>query len=135
MSDLRPAAHAAAEAVDAALVTEDLVALVRVPSVTGDETAMAGILADRLEALGMTVEVFHPDPAAIREDPAWPGEEVPRTALPVVIGRAGRDGGLRRRLHAGVWAVRRLAHRQESGSDFEGSVAIEARQGLWRCTI
>ena len=95
MSDLRPAAHAAAEAVDAALVTEDLVALVRVPSVTGDETAMAGILADRLEALGMSVEVFHPDPAAIREDPAWPGEEVARTALPVVIGRAGRGGGLR----------------------------------------
>ena len=43
----------------------------------------------------MTVEVFHPDPAAIRDDPDWPGEEVARTALPVVIGRAGRPGGLR----------------------------------------
>ena len=36
-----------------------------------------------------------PDPAAIRADPDWPGEEMPRTSLPVVIGRAGRPGGRR----------------------------------------
>jgi acetylornithine deacetylase len=92
---LRSSALDAAAAVDAAAMTADLAALVRMPSVTGDEAAIAGALADRLEALGMTVEVFHPDPAAIREDPAWPGEEVPRTSLPVVIGRAGRTGGRR----------------------------------------
>ena len=40
-------------------------------------------------ALGMRVEVAQPDPATIRADPDWPGEEMPRTALPVVIGRAG----------------------------------------------
>src|SRR5450759_497439 len=43
----------------------------------------------------MVVEVFHPDPAAIRDDPAWPGEEVPRLTLPVVLGRVGRPGGRR----------------------------------------
>jgi acetylornithine deacetylase len=81
--------------VDAAALRSDLEALVRVPSVTGDEDRIAAILADRLEALGMAVEVFHPDPAAIREDPDWPGEEVPRRTLPVVLGRAGRPGGRR----------------------------------------
>jgi acetylornithine deacetylase len=92
---LREAALAAAAAVDAAAVTGDLAALVRTRSITGDEDAIAAGLADRLEALGLAVEVFHPDPAAIREDPDWPGEEVARTSLPVVIGRAGRAGGPR----------------------------------------
>ncbi len=92
---LREAALAAAAAVDAEAVTADLADLVRTRSVTGDEDAVAGMLADRLEALGLAVEVFHPDPAAIREDPDWPGEEVARTSLPVVIGRIGRTGGTR----------------------------------------
>jgi acetylornithine deacetylase len=85
----------ASPAVDADALRRDLVELVRIPSVTGDEDAIAGNLADRLEALGLTVEVFHPDPAAIREDPDWPGEEVPRTTLPVVLGRVGPAGGRR----------------------------------------
>jgi acetylornithine deacetylase len=92
---LRTAAVAAADAVDPVALAGDLVALVRTPSVTGDEDAIQAQLADRLEALGLVVEVFHPDPAAVRDDPAWPGEEVPRTSLPVVIGRAGRRGGIR----------------------------------------
>ncbi len=83
----------AAPGVDAAALRRDLEALVRLPSVTGSEDAIAARLADGLEALGLTVEVFHPDPAAIREDPDWPGEEVPRTSLPVVLGRAGRGVG------------------------------------------
>ena len=85
----------AADRVDAATLRADLQALVRMPSVTGDEGELAAALADRLEAIGLTVEVFHPDPAAIRDDPAWPGEEVPRSTLPVVIGRVGRPGGRR----------------------------------------
>jgi acetylornithine deacetylase len=48
-----------------------------------------------LGELGLAVEVVSPDPATIRADPAWPGEEMPRTALPVVLGRAGRPGGRR----------------------------------------
>jgi acetylornithine deacetylase len=92
---LGAAARAAADAVDGGALVADLAALVRTPSVTGDEGAVAAQLADRLEALGLEVEVFHPDPAAIREDPDWPGEEVARTSLPVVIGRTGRPGGTR----------------------------------------
>jgi acetylornithine deacetylase len=94
-SALAPAARAAADAVDAAALVDDLRDLVRTRSVTGDEDAIAARLADRLEALGLAVEVFHPDPAAIREDPAWPGEEVARSSLPVVIGRVGPGGGTR----------------------------------------
>ena len=81
--------------VDGAALRRDLGALVRMRSVTGDEDAIAANLADRLEALGLEVELFHPDPAAMRDDPAWPGEEMPRATLPVVIGRAGRPGGRR----------------------------------------
>jgi acetylornithine deacetylase len=92
---LPAAARAVAEAVDAAALVDDLRWLVRTPSVTGDEQTLQVRLADRLEALGLAVEIFHPDPAAIREDPAWPGEEVPRTALSVVLARAGRGGGRR----------------------------------------
>ena len=36
-----------------------------------------------------------PDPTAVRADPDWPGEEMPRTSLPVVIGRAGGGSGPR----------------------------------------
>ena len=51
--------------------------------------------ADALRDLGLRVETLRPDPAAIRADPAWPGEEMSRSSLPVVIGRAGRVGGRR----------------------------------------
>jgi acetylornithine deacetylase len=91
----RRAADIAAAAVDPATLTSELQALVRVPSATGSEDEIAGMLADRLEAAGLVVEVFAPDPAAIRDDPAWPGEEVPRDSLLVVLGRAGRAGGRR----------------------------------------
>jgi acetylornithine deacetylase len=43
----------------------------------------------------MEVESLSPDPASIRADSAWPGEETDRSSLPVVIGRLGRPGGRR----------------------------------------
>lgn len=92
---LLSAAHAAADAVDAALLAGELAELVRFRSVTGDEDALQANLADRLEAAGMEVEVFRPDPADLRADPDWPGEEVERSSLTVVLGRAGRPGGRR----------------------------------------
>ncbi len=95
VTGLSAGARAAAAAVDFVGIAEELAALVRTRSVTGDEDAIQAGLADRLEALGLTVEVFHPDPAAVRADPDWPGEEVARTSLPVVIGRVGRSGGKR----------------------------------------
>ncbi len=88
-------AEPGAGAIDRDRLTEDLVALVRISSITGSEETVAGWAAQALAALGLAVEVVAPDPAAIRADPDWPGEEMPRTSLPVVIGRAGRSGGRR----------------------------------------
>lgn len=73
----------------------DLAALIGIPSVTGSEDDVAAWAAGALRDLGLAVEVVTPDPAVIRADPDWPGEEMKRTALPVVIGRAGRAGGRR----------------------------------------
>ncbi len=82
-----------APSIDAERLVEDLRALVRIPSVTGSEEAVMTWAADALRELGLRVETLRPHPATIRADPAWPGEEMPRTSLPVVIGRAGRVGG------------------------------------------
>ena len=89
------AATRAASAVDRTALIEDLQALVRIPSVTGSEELAQADVARRLAAAGMEVETLTPDPGAIRADPAWPGEETTRSALPIVIGRLGRPGGRR----------------------------------------
>ena len=81
--------------IDRARLIADLEGLVRTPSITGSEDAVAVWAADALRGLGMAVEVLTPDPATIRADPDWPGEEMVRTSLPVVIGRVGRPGGRR----------------------------------------
>ena len=73
----------------------DLRDLVRIPSITGDEEAVAAWAAGALEALGLVVETVRPDLESHRADPDWPGEEMPRTSLPVVLGRAGVPGGRR----------------------------------------
>ena len=83
-------APAGSPAIDRERMIEDLRDLVRVPSITGSEEAVAALAAEALRGLGLAVEVVSPDPASVRADEAWPGEEMPRTSLPVVIGRAGR---------------------------------------------
>jgi len=83
-------------AIDRDRLVADLSALVRMPSVTGSEEAVADRAAGALRDVGLTVEIVSPDPASVRVDPDWPGEEMTRTTLPVVIGRAGRSG--RRRI-------------------------------------
>ena len=92
---VRDAARAAADAVDPGALRDELAAIVRIPSTTGREEALAASLAERLGAAGMAVETIFPDPAAIRADPAWPGEETERTTLPLIIGRMGTPGGRR----------------------------------------
>ena len=79
--------------IDRERLVADLRALVRLPSITGSEEAVAAWAADALRDLGMRVEVVSPSPADVRADPDWPGEEMSRSSLPVVIGRAGREGG------------------------------------------
>jgi acetylornithine deacetylase len=81
--------------IDRDRLTADLIALIGIPSVTGSEEAVAAWAAAALRDAGLAVDEIAADPDAIRDDPAWPGREMPRTSLPVVIGRAGRPGGRR----------------------------------------
>jgi acetylornithine deacetylase len=81
--------------VDRERLIDDLQTLVRTRSVTGSEEVVADWVAAALEELGLTVEMVRPDLETFRADPAWPGEEMPRTSLPVVVGRVGRSGGRR----------------------------------------
>jgi acetylornithine deacetylase len=93
----RQAAQRAVRAVDEAWLTDTLRALVRVPSVTGEEAAVQDVVAGLLAELGCRVERLSPDPVTFaRDDPDWPGAEMPRQRLPIVVGRLGRPG--RRRL-------------------------------------
>lgn len=74
----------------------DLERLVRTPSVTGDERAVMDLVAAMLEEMGLDVDRIETDPVAFaRDDPDWPGEEMPRAELPVVVARLGRPGGRR----------------------------------------
>ena len=95
-ASLREVEQAAADAVDVAWTIGALERLVRVPSVTGDEGAVQDAVAELLADAGARVERLEPDPAEARADPDWPGEEMPRDRLPIVLGRLGRPGGDRR---------------------------------------
>ena len=86
--------HAAAP-IDRERLIADLRDLVRIPSITGSEQAVATWAATALRDAGLAVEEIAADPDTVRADPAWPGQEMPRTSLPVVIGRAGHTGGRR----------------------------------------
>lgn len=93
---LSQAADRAVEAVDRDAAVADLVNLVRTPSVTGNERAVADLVATIVTEIGCRVERITTDPAEFaRTDPDWPGEEMARTELPVVFARLGRPGGKR----------------------------------------
>ena len=63
VDDLPAATRAAADAVDPGAIRDELQALVRIPSVTGHEEAVATELASRLGAAGMAADWLLPDPA------------------------------------------------------------------------
>jgi acetylornithine deacetylase len=81
--------------IDRERLIADLRALIGIPSVTGSEEAVAVWAAAALRDAGLAVDEIATDPDAIRDDPAWPGREMPRASLPVVIGRVGRPGARR----------------------------------------
>ena len=94
--DVSTTAGRAADAVVGSLLIDDLRTLVRIPSVTGSEEAISERLLEMLGMIpGMAAGLMNEDPATIRADPDWPGEEMPRSALPIVIGRFGRPHGRR----------------------------------------
>lgn len=69
--------------------------LVRIPSVTGSEERVQDAIAARLDAMGVAPERLAPTPEEAAADPDWPGAEMPRASLPIVVGRLGPAGGRR----------------------------------------
>jgi acetylornithine deacetylase len=67
--------------IDARALARDAAALVRVPSVTGDERAALEVLAELAEGLGLRADLRQHDLAALRAHPDYPGEEAPREEL------------------------------------------------------
>lgn len=81
--------------IDVDRLVDDLGTLVRIRSITGSEEVVADWAAGALLDAGLAVEVVRPDLPTLRADPAWPGEEMDRATLPIVVGRAGQAGGRR----------------------------------------
>lgn len=79
----------AVDAVDPARIADDLVRLVRIPSITGSEERIQDVMAELMAGAGLEVSRFDPDPVAVAADPDFPGAEMPRTSLPIVVGRLG----------------------------------------------
>jgi acetylornithine deacetylase len=84
-----------AAAVDPARIAADLRDLVRMPSITGSEEAIQGDMERRFRGIGLATSRLEVDPVAFAADPEFPGSEMPRTTLPIVVGRLGRPGGRR----------------------------------------
>ncbi|MEA2674005.1 MAG: acetylornithine deacetylase [Chloroflexota bacterium] len=83
------------EAVDGAWTADVATQLVRIPSITGDEAAVQDLVAALLADAGLAVDRLEPPLDAVRADPDWPGDEMARERLPIVLGRLGRPGGRR----------------------------------------
>ncbi|HET6550889.1 MAG TPA: M20/M25/M40 family metallo-hydrolase [Solirubrobacter sp.] len=73
--------EAALAALDVDALARDAAALVRVPSVTGDEHEALALVASLAERGGLAVELVRHDLDALRAHPDHPGEEAPRSSL------------------------------------------------------
>ena len=73
----------------------DLAEVLDIPSVGGtpDEARAQDWVADTLRGWGWQVDVWTDDPATYRDDPIFPGMEVPRTSVTGVIGRPPGSAG------------------------------------------
>jgi acetylornithine deacetylase len=123
-------------AIDAARAAADLRDLVRVPSVTGSEEAVQATMARLMAEAGLAVERIEPDPAAVAADPDFPGAEMPRTALPIVVGRlAGRRPGPRTLLVGHVDVVPIGDPRTWSDEPFSGAIREGRLYGRGACDM
>jgi acetylornithine deacetylase len=72
---------AALAALDREALARDAAALVRIPSVTGDERPALEYLARLADGYGLDVDLHEHDLAVLRAHPGHPGEEMPRSDL------------------------------------------------------
>src|SRR5918992_6135519 len=71
----------ALSALDPDALARDAAALLRVPSMTGDERGALEALAELAAGYGLRADLHRHDLAALRAHPDHPGEEAPRTEL------------------------------------------------------
>jgi acetylornithine deacetylase len=88
--------RAALAALDPEALVRDAAAVLRVPSVTGDERAVLELLAGTAADLGLEPDLHRHDLAALRRHPGHPGEEAERDELWGLT--ATLRGGARRRI-------------------------------------
>jgi acetylornithine deacetylase len=75
-------------------LARDAAALVRIPSVTGDERPALEALAELAAAYGLDADLHEHDLSALRAHDAYPGEEAPRDALwGLTVTRRGTRAG------------------------------------------
>lgn len=80
--------------IDEDRIRERLIALVRIPSVTGNEDAAINQIANWLQESDAEIEYWNDGIGAVQRDPRYPGHEVERAWVPVVAGviRGQRPG-------------------------------------------
>ncbi|MEJ2760336.1 MAG: ArgE/DapE family deacylase [Gammaproteobacteria bacterium] len=80
--------------VDPDRITERLVSLIRIPSVTGQEDQAINQIANWLQELDVEIDYWNDGITALQRDPHYPGHEVERAWCPVVVGvvRGERPG-------------------------------------------
>lgn len=80
--------------IDADRIRDRLVNLVRIPSVTGEEEQAIRLIADWLSQCGAEVDYWYDGIGKMVADPDYPGHEVERAWVPVVVGliRGQRPG-------------------------------------------
>lgn len=90
-SDLGPAHRRVLDALDPQAIVDDVVALVKTPSVTGTdaEAELQDRMARRLADLGMDVDLWKFDLDALRADPDYPGTEAERSEGYGVVATSG----------------------------------------------
>ena len=125
----------AASAIDVERIERDLRDLVRIPSITGSEEAIQAEMERRFAEIGLATERIETDPVAFAADPDWPGAEMPRTSLPVVVGRLGRPGGRRILLVGHVDVVPPGDPATWTGDPFSGDVRDGRLYGRGACDM
>jgi acetylornithine deacetylase len=95
----------ALSALDPGALTRDAAAVLRVPSLTGDERPVLELLAEIAGRLGVEVDLHAHDLAALRRHPSHPGEEADRDELWGLTATSHGGGGRRLCLNGHVDVV------------------------------
>ena len=125
----------ASSAIHAERIEIDLRELVRIPSITGSEEAIQDEMVRRFREIGLATERIETDPVTFAAVPDWPGAEMPRTSLPVVVGRLGRPGGRRILLVGHVDVVPPGDPATWTGDPFSGDVRDGRLYGRGACDM